>query len=160
LFEREQRSFAVAAQPYDHPVLQVFVTIRRIDDGVREALAELLPDGVTVPQFEVLRLIDLRGDGLSPAEIAQALHAPKSGLTVTLQRLEAAGFIAVEPHPEDRRKKRVRLTTAGRGTYARSIVGIRPHMDHLREAFTLGEFREVLPFLKALDAWFEERDWA
>jgi hypothetical protein len=32
-------------------------------------------------------------------------------------------------------------------------------MQRLREAFTLEEFRAVLPFLKALGAWLEARDW-
>jgi DNA-binding MarR family transcriptional regulator len=147
-------------QPLDHPVLQVFTMIRLIDNGVRDQMAESLPDGLTLPQYEVLRLLDLRGDGQTPAEIAQALHINKSGLTTTLQRLEAGGFARIEPCPEDGRKKRVWITPAGREIYARSIAAIRPKMEKLREAFILDEFREAYPFLRALQTWFAERDWA
>jgi DNA-binding MarR family transcriptional regulator len=150
----------LAAQPADHPVLQVFANIRLIHEGVRDAIAESLPEGLTVPQYEVLRLIDFRGDGISPAEISETLHIPKSGLTNTLQRLEANGYVRVEPCAEDGRKKRVWLTPAGREAFVDALAGIRPKMDHLREAFTLEEFREALPFLKALRAWFQEKDWA
>jgi DNA-binding MarR family transcriptional regulator len=150
----------VAVQLLDHPVLQVFSELRRIDEGVRDAIAESLPYDLTVPQFEVLRLLDLRGDGASPVEIAQALFATKSNMTATLQRLESSGFVQIEPCRDDGRKKRVRTTDAGRRAFTEAAANIRPKMEHLREAFTMDEFREALPFLKALRAWFEERDWA
>jgi DNA-binding MarR family transcriptional regulator len=150
----------LAAKPADHPVLQVFASIRLIDEEVREAIAACLPEGLTVPQYEVLRLLDFRGQGLTPAEIAETLHIPKSGLTNTLQRLEANGYARIEPCADDGRKKRVWMTPAGGQAFAEALAGIRPKMEHLREAFTLDEFREALPFLKALHAWFKEKDWA
>src|SRR5262249_13790629 len=103
-----------------------------------------------------MRLMDFRGDGLTPAEIAQALHRPKSGLTNTLQRLEGNGFVRIEPCAEDGRKKQVWLTAAGRKAYVEAVTRLKPKMERLREGFTLEEFREALPFLKALRAWFEE----
>ena len=51
------------------------------------------------------------------------------------------------------------LTPAGLDVYTRARNAIRPQMDKLREAFTLNEFREALPFLKALQTWFAQRDW-
>ena len=147
-------------RPSDHPILQVFANIRFVNDAVQDAIAECLPEGMTVPQHEVRRLFDFRGDGLTPAEIAQSLHIPKSALTNTLQRLEANGFVRIEPCPEDGRKKQVWLTPAGRHTYVQSLAAIRPRMERLREAFTLEEFREALHFLKALHDWFEQKDWA
>jgi DNA-binding MarR family transcriptional regulator len=146
----------MAAQPEDHPAIAVFDYMGRIDNHVRAALAAHLPAGVSYAQYEVLRLLDRRGEGQTPAEIARALDSPKSGLTNTLQRLESSGFVRIEPCGEDARKKRVRSTAAGRQVYARAVAGVRPRMEHLREAFTWDEFRAVLPFLKALNAWFEE----
>jgi DNA-binding MarR family transcriptional regulator len=150
----------MAVQPLDHPILQTFAMIRRIEEGVREQIAECLPPGLTVPQYEVMRLLDLKGDGLTPAEIAQSLHATKSGLTTTLQRLQAGGFVRVEPCPEDGRKKTIWITPAGKEAYIEALGAIRPKMGKLREAFTPEEFRDALPFLKALQTWFAERDWA
>jgi len=150
----------LASQPIDHPILQVFTMIRRIEDGVREQISECLPPGLSLSQYEVMRLLALKGEGQTPAEIAQALHATKSSLTTTLQRLEASGLARIEPCPEDGRKKRVWLTPAGENAYIQALGAIRPKMSKLREAFTLEEFREALPFLKALQTWFAERDWA
>jgi DNA-binding MarR family transcriptional regulator len=151
-----ERSRSMAGKPEDHPVVAVFDYMGRIDNHVRANVTEHLPPGVTYAQYEVLRLLDTRRDGQTPAEIARALDSPKSALTNTLQRLEAAGYIRAEPCGEDGRKKRVWTTPAGREVYTRAVAGVRPRMDRLREAFTWDEFREVLPFLKALDAWFED----
>lgn len=150
----------MASEPLGNPVLQVFGLIRLIDNGVRDQIAESLPEGLNVSQYEVMRLFDLKGDGMTPAEIAQTLNAPKSGVTAILQRLEASGFVRVEPSPEDGRKKRVWITDEGRAIYVKAVGAIRPKMEKLREAFTMDEFREALPFLRALKTWFAERDWA
>jgi DNA-binding MarR family transcriptional regulator len=159
LFKVERWGFGMALQTYDHPILQAFAMIRRIDNDVREQIAESLPTGLNVTQYEVMRLLDLKGDGLTPAEIAMSLQINKSGLTAALQRLDASGFILVEPCSEDGRKKRIRMTPAGQEIYIQARDAIRPKMSKLREAFTLDEFREALPFLKALQTWFAERDW-
>jgi DNA-binding MarR family transcriptional regulator len=150
----------MATQPLGNPVLQVFSMIRLIDDGVREQIAECLPEELSVSQYELMRLLDMRGDGLTPAEIAQTLHTPKSGVTAALQRLEASGFIRVDPCPEDGRRKRVWITPQGREIYVNAVGAIRPKMEKLREAFTMDEFRDALPFLRALQSWFAQRDWA
>ena len=148
----------MAAQPEDHPAVAVFDEIARIDNHVRANIGRRLPPGMSFAQYEVVRLLERRGDGQTPAEIARALGVAKSGLTNTLQRLEGGGYVQVEPCGEDARKKRVWLTPHGRETYGRTIVGVRPRMDRLREAFTWDEFREVLPFLKALRTFLEEGD--
>ena len=41
----------MAAEPAIHPVVQVFDAIRRIDNDVRAAITEELPDGVTFAQY-------------------------------------------------------------------------------------------------------------
>jgi DNA-binding MarR family transcriptional regulator len=146
----------MAAQPAVHPAVAVFEYMGRIDNHVRANVIAGLPAGVSYAQYEVLRLLERHGDGQTPAEIARALDAPKSALTNTLQRLDAAGFARVEPCAEDARKKRVWLAPEGREVYLNAVAAMRPKMERLREAFTLSEFREALPFLKALNAWFED----
>jgi DNA-binding MarR family transcriptional regulator len=149
----------VPPQITEHPILQVFAAIRRIDNGVYNAIAEFLPKSLNVSEYEVLRHLQISRDGLSPTELALALQAAKSGLTVVLQRLSRDGLVRIEPCGQDGRRKRVWITENGREAFDEAAHCIRPHMHRLREAFTLDEFREVLPFLKALGAWLEARDW-
>jgi DNA-binding MarR family transcriptional regulator len=141
----------------EHPEVQVFDEISLIGHGVRTVIGRSLPVGLSYPQFEVLNLIARRGEDLTPAAISAALKMTPGAITNTLQRLEAMRLVEVAPCEADRRKKRVRMTTAGREAYARSIAGIRPRMEKLREGFTQKEFREVLPFLRALRTWMAEQ---
>jgi DNA-binding MarR family transcriptional regulator len=147
----------MAAEPEAHPDIQVFDEIRLIEHMVRGMIARRLPVGVTYPQFELLNLFARRGDGMTPREIAEALQTTKSGLTNTLQRLEARRLIRVEACDSDGRRKRVWLTRAGREAYAQTMAAIRPNRDSLREGFTQKEFVEALPFLRALRRWLGER---
>jgi DNA-binding MarR family transcriptional regulator len=146
----------MAAEPEDHPDVQVFDEIASIAYLVRTAIARKLPDGLNYPQFEVLNLLARRGDGVSPLQIAQALQVTKSGLTNTLQRLCARGLILVETCESDARRKRIWLSAEGRRGYAQALAAIRPNMEHLRDGFTQREFREALPFLRALRRWLSE----
>jgi DNA-binding MarR family transcriptional regulator len=140
----------------EHPEVQVFDEISLIEHGVRTAISRSLPVGLTYPQYEVLNLIARRGDDLTPAAIAGALKMTPGAITNTLQRLECTQLISVEPCAADRRKKRVRMTVEGREAYGRSMAAIRPKVEKLREGFTQKEFREALPFLRALRVWMSD----
>ena len=148
----------MAAEPEDHPDVQVFDEIRYIEHLVRTTIARKLPVGLTYPQFEVMNLLARRGDGITPLAIARALQMTKSGLTNTLQRLVARSLIRVEHCSTDGRRKRIWLTLEGRQAYGASMMAIRPKMEGLRDGFTQKEFREALPFLKALRTWLGEKD--
>jgi DNA-binding MarR family transcriptional regulator len=139
--------------PEDRPDVQVFDEIGRIEHLVRASVTRHLPVGLTYPQFEVLNRLARRGDGDTPAEIAQALQVTKSGFTNTLQRLEARNLIRVAQCDVDRRRKRLWLTPEGRQAYAQTMKSLRPTIESLRGGFTEGEFRDALPFLRALRGW-------
>lgn len=147
----------MAATVEEHPEVQVFDEIGMIEHGMRMVIGGCLPVGLSYPQFEVLNLIARRGEELTPARIATAVQMTAGAITNTLQRLEAMGLVAIEPCEADRRKKRVRMTAAGREAYGRSMAAIRPKKEKLREAFTQKEFREALPFLRALRTWMIEQ---
>ena len=143
----------MAAQPEDHPDVQVFDEIAKIERLIRAAVTRRLPVGLTHPQFQVLNLLARRGDGITPAEIAKALHMTRNGLTNTLQRLCARKLATVEDCALDGRRKRIRLSAEGRETYMQSLAAIRPKIEGLRGGFTPQEFRDALPFLRALRNW-------
>ena len=140
----------------EHPEVLVFDEIGMIDAGVRTIISRCLPVGVNYPQFEVMNHLMRRGEAQTPAQIAVALQMTPGAITNTLQRMEAARLAVVEPDPRDGRKKRVSLTPEGRGAYQRTMGSLKPRMESLRDAFTQKEFREILPFLRALRAWMED----
>jgi DNA-binding MarR family transcriptional regulator len=140
----------------EHPEIQVFDEIGLIEVGVRTVITRCLPVGVTYPQFEVMNVLMRRGDGQTPAQLATLLQMTPGAITNTLQRMEATGLAAAEPDAHDKRKKRVTLTPEGRDSWYRAMAAIKPRMASLREGFTSKEFREVLPFLRALRCWMLE----
>lgn len=140
----------------ERPDVQAFAEIAAIDQLVTNRLERVLPVGMSHAQFSVLTWFALRGGPATPAELAGAFQVTKGAMTNTLQRLEAQGLIAVEPDAFDGRRKRVTVTEAGRIGYDHALAALRPVQQSLRTAITEDEFREVLPFLKALRTWLEE----
>jgi DNA-binding MarR family transcriptional regulator len=69
--------------------------------------------GVYEGQQFVLRTL-WREDGLSPGEVARRLGLATPTITRAATRMEAAGLLRREPHPDDRRVVRLRLTDRGR----------------------------------------------
>jgi DNA-binding MarR family transcriptional regulator len=69
--------------------------------------------GVYEGQQYVLRTL-WRKDGLSPGEVARRLGLATPTITRAATRMEAAGLLRREPHPDDRRVVRLRLTDRGR----------------------------------------------
>ena len=49
-----------------------------------------------------------------------------------------------------------RAAPKGARLYNRSMAAIRPKVEKLREGFTQKEFRDALPFLRALRVWMSE----
>jgi DNA-binding MarR family transcriptional regulator len=146
----------MARQPKDRPDVQVFTQIAIIDQLVTNRLERVLPEGLSHAQFGVLTQVGRHGADISPAELARIAQVTKGAITNTLQRLEAQGFVAIEPDPADGRRKRISVTAAGRAAYDSALQAMRPLHDHLRSAFTEAEFVQALPFLKALRTWLED----
>ncbi|WP_051450510.1 MarR family winged helix-turn-helix transcriptional regulator [Actinospica robiniae] len=55
----------------------------------------------------------------TPAELARLLDVDRSHVTVILNTLEERGYITRDVHPEDRRRKDITLTQAGRDVVRR-----------------------------------------
>lgn len=73
----------------------------------RGALARLLH----LTETDVLAIQHLAWAGaLTPGQLAAQLRLTSGGTTAVLQRLERVGYVAREPHPEDRRSTVLRLT--------------------------------------------------
>ena len=69
--------------------------------------------GITAPQRLVLRLLGT-SPGLTPSQLADALHLDRGTLTGVLERLVERDLVARRPHPSDGRSVRLQLTDRGR----------------------------------------------
>jgi DNA-binding MarR family transcriptional regulator len=140
----------------DRPDVAVFNEIGIIEHLIRSSVVAHLPPGLTYSHFELLGHFHRVGDGQTPAELARGMMMSKGAITSILQRMEALGLVAVLADAGDRRKKRVRLTRAGRDCYGQVLKDMKWKMEALREGFTESEFRQALPFLRSLRTFLVE----
>ena len=87
-------------------------------DGIvrrqRRAGREGFGESVTHGQFRVLRTLDHAGEALRLNELAARLGIVPRSATSVVDDLEAAGLVARQPDPHDRRATLVDLTPDGR----------------------------------------------
>ena len=140
----------------DRPDVQVFAEIGAIDQLATVRIERVLPDGLTHAQFSVLNHFALRGRAFTPVELARTFQVTKGAMTNTVQRLAAAGFVAIQGDDADGRKKQVSITPAGVAAHDRCVTAVRPMIEGLRQVFGENEFEKVLPFLQALRGWLGE----
>ncbi len=78
---------------------------RRFDTALR-------PSGLTNQQFSLMMALNRpEPPGMGP--VARLLAMDRTTLTAALKSLSARGWVSIEPDPQDRRGKRLRLTEEG-----------------------------------------------
>jgi DNA-binding MarR family transcriptional regulator len=81
-------------------------------------------------------------------ELSEALRCTPRNVTGLVDALEAAGLVAREPHPTDRRATLVTLTGRGRGTASEWQAGYQALAERL---FAGVDATEVAGFVATLD---------
>ncbi|HET6233187.1 MAG TPA: MarR family transcriptional regulator [Longimicrobiaceae bacterium] len=102
-------------QPFRTAAQEATVSLLRTADLVRRRVTQAVePFGVTVQQFNVLRILRGAGDEPMPTlEVADRMLEQTPGITRLLDRLEAKGLVRRERCPEDRRRVLCWITPQG-----------------------------------------------
>jgi DNA-binding MarR family transcriptional regulator len=119
---------------------------RRISQLYDTALA---PSGLKVTQRAILTQIS-RSEPTTVGALAVALVMDSGALAHTLKPLERDGLVAIEIDPDDRRNRRITLTTQGRAKLAETDVLWAKAQRGFEIAFGRTQskaFREALRFL-------------
>lgn len=113
---------------------------------MRRALdAELVREEITFRQWEVLATVALRGEQ-SQAELADHLGIEAPTLAGILARMERDGWLQRYSCPEDRRKKRIRITPRAETVWNRMLECCR----RVRQRATQGISGEELVQFKSV----------
>jgi len=92
----------------------ILARVSRLHLGWKRRVQQaLLPFGVNPKQLFVLRALDERGH-LAPSIIARMVHADRPTVSSMIRTMERAGWVGLEPDPDDGRGRRVVLRPAGR----------------------------------------------
>jgi DNA-binding MarR family transcriptional regulator len=102
-------------RPFSSTEVESFLTLARAWDVVAElANAPILAVGITVPQYNVLRI--LRGaepEGLQTYQVAERMVTRAPNITRLVDKLEAGALLTRTRSTEDRRVVRLRITATG-----------------------------------------------
>ena len=147
----------MTSTPPDDPlVFRFFNEIGIIEQLSRAQFERGLPHGLTLAQFKVLNHFARLGGERSPISLARAFQVTKGAVTNAVQKLEAKGFVATKPDPEDGRGKLVYLTDAGRTARDDAIATLEPLFPLIFAEFTDAEFAAALPFLERVRKFLDE----
>ena len=92
--------------------LNAFIKLQRASESVSTRVHAVLPNGLTITQFGVLEALHHIGP-LCQGELAEKLLRSGGNLTLVVDNLEKAGYVARERDPADRRFVLVKLTDTG-----------------------------------------------
>ena len=108
-------------RPFRSATHECLVSLLRTTDVLRRSLTRVVePHGITLQQYNVLRILRGAGDaGLPTLEIAARMIEQAPGITRLLDRLDRKGLVRRERCPQDRRQVLCHLTPAGGRLLAR-----------------------------------------
>lgn len=131
--------------------------VLRLNLLVSQVLEDIAAEvGLTGADHLVLGVIRLSpGQRSTPTRIRELLGRSSGGMTLTLDRLEAAGWLVREPDPDDRRRITVSLTAKGLESSTRANKALHEWEDGL-EAGPL-QREDIVRHLDELLALIEAR---
>jgi DNA-binding MarR family transcriptional regulator len=143
----EQLRMDAAATTPDEIVRQ----LRSLTRGVQDYLAlEAKQRGLATSDFIALVRAGDR-DGVTGAQLAQALGMRSSSVTGLADRLEAGGLISRRPHPTDRRIVMLRATRPGQALIRKSLAPLLSRIAAVVEALDPSAREVVAKFLADIE---------
>ncbi|OFW16927.1 MAG: hypothetical protein A3F69_05405 [Acidobacteria bacterium RIFCSPLOWO2_12_FULL_66_10] len=122
-------------RPFQSAAHEAVVALLRTTDLIRRhGTAVLEPHGITVQQFNVLRILrGAGGDGLPTLEVGARMVEQTPGVTRLLDRLEAKVLVRRRRCPKDRRQHLCWITPKGLALLQKlDGVLLRSHEDTLK----------------------------
>jgi DNA-binding MarR family transcriptional regulator len=130
------------------PSMHAVTSLMRVQQLVLARLDGILkPYGLTFARYEALVLLTFSSRGSLPlGKMGERLQVHPTSVTSIIDRLEAAGLVARQRHPDDGRAVLAEITPAGRELVEQAtadLVGAEFGLGALDEA-DLGELSELL----------------
>jgi len=108
------------ARSEDHHALRIWLRLltctQLIERQVRSRLRERF--GTTLPRFDLLAQLERHPGGLKMNELSRMLMVTGGNITAIVDQLETEGLVERLDDPQDRRSWQIRLTPAGKKSFA------------------------------------------
>ncbi|MEM7328134.1 MAG: MarR family transcriptional regulator [Pseudomonadota bacterium] len=131
-------------------IFTLFNEIGIINQLSTARFARALAPDLNPSEFGVLNHFVRLGGSKSPSYLAKAFQVAKPSMTAILAKLERKGYVEIAGSAEDRRRKLVTITTAGRHARNRGLKAMAPLGEILQANQDVAKLAEILPTLQAL----------
>jgi DNA-binding MarR family transcriptional regulator len=144
-------------KPFQSVAQEALLGLMRTTDLVRrQAMAFVEPHGITLQQYNVLRILRGGGkDGVPTLEVAERMVEQTPGLTRLLDRLEAKGFIKRERCLKDRRQHLCWITPKSAALLEKLDGPMVQFGEHLMKGLKSEDRHALIRLLDALRAAHE-----
>ena len=133
----------------DHHALRIWLRLltctQLIERQVRSRLRERF--GSTLPRFDLMAQLERHRDGLKMNELSRLLMVTGGNITAIVDQLETEGLVERLDHAEDRRAFRIRLTAAGKKSFAEMAAAHEEWVVGLLAGLSRREQDELLKLL-------------
>ncbi len=139
--------------PTMHAIGKAFLTLKHFRQK------EILPYGITLKQFYVLRQL-IRKGVLNPSEIADMLYCDRPTATVVIKNMEKQGWVKRDLDPDDSRRIKVTLKPAGQmkmKEIARKLIDSKKKSFDPLSCFTSREKEQFTKLLAKLNLHLKEQ---
>jgi DNA-binding MarR family transcriptional regulator len=136
--------------------LSAWVRLLKAHALMLRALRRSVPEGLTLPQFDVLAQLERRKDGMTPGDLTRALLVTAGNVTGIVDRLQRLGLVERRAVPEDRRTVRVCLSPRGRAVVRRAIPRHRRDIETLLGRLRTDDLARLRDLLGTLNRSLEE----
>lgn len=137
--------------------LSVWIRILKAHGLLLREVRRRVPEGLTLPQFDVLAQLHRRDEGMTPGALTRELLVSAGNVTGIVDRLVRLELAERHPVPEDRRAVRIRLTSRGRKVMRQSIPRHRRDVESLLARVPAGDLARLRDLLGTLNKSLEER---
>jgi DNA-binding MarR family transcriptional regulator len=137
-------------RPFQSPAQEAALGLLKTADLIRRQAAALIePHGITLQQFNVLRILrGSRDEGLPTLEVAERMIEQTPGITRLLDRLETKELVRRQRCPKDRRQHLCWITEKGLNLLAK----LDTVTDSAHEEMMKGlRHKDRMPFIRLLD---------
>jgi DNA-binding MarR family transcriptional regulator len=136
----------------DHSALRIWLRLltctqlieRRVRSGLREEFA------TTLPRFDLMAQLERHPEGLRMSELSRLLMVTGGNVTAIVDQLEKEALVERFDEPDDRRAWVIRLTSAGRKSFAEMARAHEQWVVELLSGLTRREHDELLKLLAKL----------
>ncbi len=133
-------------RPFRSPAQEAGLSIIRAADALRRRMAGVIePHGITLQQYNVLRILRGAGPGGLPTlAVGERMIERMPGVTRLLDRLERDGLVRRTRSSEDRRRVYAEITPTGLALLARLDDPVARAEDAIFEPFDEAEIRALV----------------